>query len=57
MLTADSLQPVQRVLIGLLIYEVTLGLSLALVFSMAHQVESVEFPSPQGTPPTTATPV
>jgi linoleoyl-CoA desaturase len=47
-----AILPAQRAAVGLLIYEVTLGLSLALVFSMAHQVESVEFPSPQGTPPT-----
>ena len=44
--------PASHVIAGLLVYEITLGLSLALVFSMAHQVESVEFPSPQGTPPT-----
>jgi linoleoyl-CoA desaturase len=43
-----ALLPFAHVLIGLLIYEVTLGLSLALVFSMAHQVESVAFPTPNG---------
>jgi linoleoyl-CoA desaturase len=47
-----AILPAGRVVEGLLIYELTLGLSLALVFSMAHQVESVEFPSPQGAPPT-----
>jgi len=47
-----ALLPPGRVVTGFLIYEITLGLSLALVFSMAHQVESVDFPSPQGTPPT-----
>lgn len=36
---------------GFLIYEFTLGLSLALVFGMAHQVEGVDFPLPHGTPP------
>ena len=44
--------PAERVVAGFLIYEFTLGLSLGLVFSMAHQVESVDFPSPQGVPPT-----
>ena len=47
-----AILPAERVVIGFLIYETTLGLSLALVFSMAHQVESVEFPSPHGAPPT-----
>ena len=47
-----AILPAERVVIGFLIYEATLGLSLALVFSMAHQVESVEFPSPHGAPPT-----
>jgi linoleoyl-CoA desaturase len=47
-----AILPVERVLTGFLIYQITLGLSLALVFSMAHQVESVDFPSPHGAPPT-----
>jgi linoleoyl-CoA desaturase len=47
-----AILPADRVIAGFLIYEITLGLSLALVFSMAHQVESVEFPAPQGAPPT-----
>jgi linoleoyl-CoA desaturase len=47
-----ALLPAGRVVAGFLIYEVTLGLSLALVFSMAHQVEIIAFPSPQGVPPT-----
>ena len=47
-----AILPAWRVMAGFLIYEFTLGLSLALVFSMAHQVESVDFPSPQGAPPT-----
>jgi linoleoyl-CoA desaturase len=46
------LLPAGRVLLGFAIYEVTLGLSLALVFGMAHQVEIVGFPVPQGVPPT-----
>lgn len=41
-----TLLPLSQFLAGLAIYEVTLGLSLALVFSMAHQVESVSFPVP-----------
>jgi len=47
-----ALLPFWHVVVGFLVYEVTVGLSLALVFSMAHQVESVDFPSPQGAPPT-----
>ena len=47
-----ALLPWERVLAGFLIYEITLGLSLAFVFSMAHQVESVDFPAPKGAPPT-----
>ncbi len=41
-----ALLPLPNFLAGLVIYEVALGLSLALVFSMAHQVERVSFPSP-----------
>jgi len=44
--------PVEHVVVGMLIYHLTLGLSLALVFSIAHQVETVEFPSPEGARPT-----
>ena len=47
-----ALLPAAHVVVGFLIYQFTLGLSLALVFSMAHQVESVDFPSVQGAPPT-----
>jgi linoleoyl-CoA desaturase len=47
-----ALLPAGRVLAGFLIYEFTVGLALALVFGMAHQVEVVAFPSPQGIPPT-----
>lgn len=47
-----AILPLERVAVGFLIYECTLGLSLGLVFSMAHQVEGVDFPSPQGIPPT-----
>lgn len=47
-----AILPAAHVVVGFLIYQFTLGLSLALVFSMAHQVESVDFPSPQGAPPT-----
>jgi len=47
-----AILPPGRVMEGFLVYEFTLGLSLALVFSMAHQVESVDFPSPEGAPPT-----
>lgn len=43
--------PLERAAIVFLVYECTLGLSLGLVFSMAHQVERVDFPSPQGMPP------
>jgi linoleoyl-CoA desaturase len=45
-----ALLPAWHVVIGFLIYQFTLGLALALVFSMAHQVETVDFPAPQGTP-------
>jgi linoleoyl-CoA desaturase len=44
--------PLAHAAMVFLAYECTLGLSLGLVFSMAHQVESVDFPSPQGMPPT-----
>ena len=47
-----ALLPAGRVLAGFLIYEFTVGLALALVFGMAHQVEVIAFPSPQGAPPT-----
>lgn len=47
-----TILPLGRAAVCLLIYQFTLGLSLALVFSMAHQVESVDFPSPHGAPPT-----
>ena len=47
-----TLLPAGRVIAGLFIYELTLGLSLALVFGMAHQVEIISFPLPLGTPPT-----
>jgi linoleoyl-CoA desaturase len=40
------LLPFGHVVAGFLIYQVTLGLSLALIFSMAHQVERAEFPAP-----------
>ena len=40
--------PLGHVVAGFLIYQVTLGLSLALVFSMAHQVEHAEFPALEG---------
>jgi len=39
-----ALLPFWHVVAGFLIYQVTLGLALALVFSMAHQVEDAEFP-------------
>ena len=47
-----ALLPTGHVVVGFLIYQVTLGLSLALVFSMAHQVESAEFPATCGIEPT-----
>lgn len=47
-----ALLPAGHVVVGFLVYEVTLGLALALVFGMAHQVEVIAFPSPQGSPPT-----
>lgn len=40
-----AILPFERVLAGFLIYQVTLGLSLALIFSMAHQVEHAAFPA------------
>ncbi|HEX4637168.1 MAG TPA: acyl-CoA desaturase [Rhizomicrobium sp.] len=49
-----ALLPFWHVVAGFLIYQVTLGLSLALVFSMAHQVESAEFPAIAGASPTIA---
>lgn len=47
-----ALLPATHVLVGFLVYEATLGLALALVFGMAHQVEIIAFPCPQGVPPT-----
>ena len=47
-----ALLPAGRVLAGFVIYEFTVGLALALVFGMAHQVELIAFPAPQGAPPT-----
>jgi linoleoyl-CoA desaturase len=44
-----ALLPAGHVIVGIAIYEVTVGLALALVFGMAHQVEVVAFPAPQGT--------
>ncbi len=44
------LLPIQHVIVGFVIYQLTLGLALGLVFSMAHQVESVGFADPQGNP-------
>jgi len=49
-----ALLPFWHVVVGFLIYQVTLGLALALVFSMAHQVEHAEFPEPLGVSPTIA---
>ena len=40
--------PALHVVVGILIYQLTLGLSLALVFGMAHQVEMVVLPVRQG---------
>ena len=37
------LLPAERAIAAFLVYEFTLGLSLALVFSMAHQVENADF--------------
>jgi linoleoyl-CoA desaturase len=37
------LLPPERAIAAFLVYEFTLGLSLALVFSMAHQVENADF--------------
>jgi linoleoyl-CoA desaturase len=45
-----ALLPIQHVIVGFLIYQLTLGLALGLVFSMAHQVEGVGFADPQGNP-------
>lgn len=47
-----ALLPAERLAVSFLVYECTLGLSLGLVFSMAHQVEIVNFPATQGIPPT-----
>jgi linoleoyl-CoA desaturase len=38
-----ALVPLSHAIVGFLVYQFTLGLSLALVFGMAHQVESVAF--------------
>jgi linoleoyl-CoA desaturase len=45
-----ALLPISHVIVGFLVYQLTLGLALGLVFSMAHQVESVGFADPQGNP-------
>lgn len=41
-----AILPFERAVAGFLIYQVTLGLSLALVFSMAHQVDEAAFMAP-----------
>ena len=38
--------PFERAVAGFLVYQITVGLSLAFVFSMAHQVESAAFIAP-----------
>jgi linoleoyl-CoA desaturase len=45
-----ALLPISHVIAGFLVYQLTLGLALGLVFSMAHQVESVGFADPKGNP-------
>jgi linoleoyl-CoA desaturase len=47
-----AILPLSHVVVGFLIYQATLGMALALVFSMAHQVELAEFPVPGGYTPT-----
>jgi linoleoyl-CoA desaturase len=40
--------PLGHFVVGFLVYQFTVGLALALVFGMAHQVETAAFPVPQG---------
>jgi linoleoyl-CoA desaturase len=47
-----ALLPASHVVVGFLIYQATLGLSLALVFGMAHQVELAQFSAAGGSTPT-----
>jgi linoleoyl-CoA desaturase len=49
-----AILPPATVLVGFLIYEFTVGILLALIFSLAHQVETVEFPAPCEPRPTTS---
>jgi linoleoyl-CoA desaturase len=49
-----AILPAKTVLVGFLIYEFTLGILLALVFSLAHQVETVDFPAPGEPQPSTS---
>lgn len=49
-----AVKPATSVLVGFVIYEFTLGTLLALVFSLAHQVETVDFPAPGDPQPATS---
>lgn len=49
-----AVEPAGKVLVGFLIYQFTLGVFLALVFSLAHQVETVDFTTPAGPQPATS---
>ena len=40
-----------HVVLGLLCFHITFGLSLTLIFQVPHQVETATFPSPSGDPP------
>src|SRR5262245_29832240 len=40
--------PAWLVVVGLLIFHITLSLGLTFIFNMAHQVEQVDFPAPVG---------
>ena len=47
-----ALFPISRVVIGLLLFHVTLSLMLTFVFNLAHANGKVDFPAPSGTPAT-----
>ena len=49
-----AVMPAWRVLVGLLVFHVTLSLTLTFIFNLAHQVEKVDFPAPAGEPATIA---
>lgn len=46
------LLPAGHVLVGMLIFHITLSLTLAFIFNLAHAIEKADFPAPTGNPAT-----